>query len=48
MDQKEDGSITVFLSIIFLLFFAMFGVTFENVRSLISAGHVLARFFRAW
>ncbi len=40
MDQKEDGSITVFLSIIFLLFFAMFGVTFENVRSLISAGHV--------
>lgn len=40
MDQKENGSITVFLSIIFLLFFAMFGVTFENVRSLISAGHV--------
>jgi hypothetical protein len=40
MDQKEDGSITVFLSIIFLLFFAMFGVSFENVRSLISAGHV--------
>ena len=40
MDQKEDGSITVFLSIIFLLFFAMFGVTFENVRSLISVGHV--------
>lgn len=40
MDQKEDGSITVFLSIIFLLFFAMFGVTFEHVRSLISAGHV--------
>ncbi len=40
MNQKEDGSITVFLSIIFLLFFAMFGVTFENVRSLISAGHV--------
>lgn len=40
MDQKEEGSITVFLSIIFLLFFAMLGVTFENVRSLVSTGYV--------
>lgn len=40
MKRKEEGSITVFLSIIFLLFFAMLGVTFENVRSLISTGYV--------
>lgn len=41
-DRTEEGSITVFLTIIFLLFFALVGVTFENVRQLSSVGYVRA------
>lgn len=42
--QKEwregSGSITVFLSILFLLFFSLIGVAFENVRVLSSEGYM--------
>lgn len=34
------GSITVFLTILFLLFFSLVGVAFENVRILSSAGYM--------
>lgn len=37
---KKEGSITVFLTILFLLFFALLGVTFENVRVMSSQGYV--------
>lgn len=38
--QKETGSITVFLTILFLLFFSLTGVAFENARVLSASGYV--------
>lgn len=38
--QKETGSITVFLTVLFLLFFSLVGVAFENARVLSSGGYV--------
>ncbi len=35
-----SGSITVFLTILFLLFFSLIGVAFENARVLSSAGYI--------
>ena len=35
-----SGSITVFLTILFLLFFSLIGAAFENVRVLSSAGYL--------
>lgn len=37
---KKEGSVTVFLTILFLLFFALLGVTFENARVMSSHGYV--------
>ena len=37
---EESGSITVFLCILFLLFFSVLGVAFENVRVLSSQGYM--------
>ncbi|MDD7404020.1 MAG: DUF5702 domain-containing protein [Butyribacter sp.] len=38
--SREQGSITVFLTILFLLFFSMIGVMFEHARILSSSGYV--------
>lgn len=39
-ETKDSGSITVFLCILFLLFFSLTGVAFENVRVLSSQGYM--------
>lgn len=38
--QEQEGSITVFLTILFLLFFSLFGITFEQVRIESSTGYM--------
>lgn len=38
--DSESGSITIFLCILFLLFFSLTGVAFENVRVLSSQGYM--------
>lgn len=38
--QIDTGSITVFLTILFLLFFSLIGVAFENARVLSASGYV--------
>ncbi len=39
-EDTELGSITIFLCILFLLFFSLTGVAFENVRVLSSQGYM--------
>lgn len=40
MNEACSGSITVFLTILFLLFFSLVGVAFENARILSAAGYM--------
>ena len=40
--HKSKGSVTVFLTLLFLLVFSLLGVVFENVRVMSSEGYVRA------